>query len=136
MESDPGRGSFCFRCGECCATLFQGMAVTYQEHELIHRRTGVFLIHQIRRDNKLILREPQCPFLDEKKSCRIYDFRPCQCRLYHCGRLAPGEKKADTLGEVRMAMDRDPKYRAWKEKTEAQAIVWGNRHGWAWRKSL
>jgi hypothetical protein len=28
----------------------------------------------------------------------------------------------------------NPEYRAFKEKMDAEAIEWGNAHGWNWRK--
>lgn len=136
MEPDPRLKNYCFRCGECCRAMFRGMVVTYQEHDLIRSRTGVFLPHRIRQDRKLVLEGEKCPFLDQEKGCGIYEVRPCQCRIYHCGKLTPEGKRLEKTAEVRARMELDPAYYRYKERSERKGIAWGNAHGWNWRRAV
>ena len=40
----------------------------------------------------------------------------------------------ETLSEIRELMANDPVYSSYKHKMEDEAVEWGNRHGWHWRK--
>ena len=126
--------NFCFQCGECCKTLFKGMIVTKEEIQLIQKLAGVKLNYQQVRTNRFQL-FGNCPFfLEDTQLCSIYEIRPCQCRLYHCGRLKPSDKKLETIPEIRQLMLSNPEYKRFKEKMDKEATEWGNKHGWNWRK--
>jgi Fe-S-cluster containining protein len=105
--------------------------LTKQELELIEQ-TGIALpVTKIAENRYLTV--GNCPFFDGS-SCQIYELRPCQCRLYHCGRLKPEEPILETLGQVRRMMIENPDYGRERTKMEIEAITWGNNHGWNWRK--
>lgn len=111
------------------------MMVTHQELMLIKERTGkTFPTKLVRKNRYLLLPEAGCPFLNQKNECAVYDIRPCQCRLYHCGRLKPTDKRLETINQIRELMAKNPEYDAYKRKEEAEAMEWGNAHGWEWRK--
>ena len=90
------------------------MIVTSQELYLMEERAGFKLQSTFVSPNKFSL-AGQCPFLKDK-SCTIYDVRPCQCRLYHCGRLKLTDKKLDTLREIRLLMESNSEYSGSKRK--------------------
>ena len=82
-----------------------------------------------------------CPFLKDN-SCSIHDQRPCQCRLYHCGRLTKDDTKADVLlgyvpgqKSVQIMVDENQDYKDYKRTIEEDGVAWGNAHGWNWRKA-
>ena len=108
------------------------MTVTGEELQLIEQKTGVRLNASEVRRNRFMLKE-QCPFLKDN-CCTIYAVRPCQCRLYHCGRLKLTEKRLETLAEIRELMLNNVEYYAFKEEIDGEAVAWGNAHGWNWRK--
>lgn len=128
--------NYCFICGECCRTLFNGMTLTSAEIKLIEDGGGARLkVEEIGRDRFRAIQS--CPFLrfeSEKAFCEVYEVRPCQCRLYHCGRLHPNDEKLNFLSEIRKLMASNPEYRDFRVKMEDEAVEWGNRHGWSWRK--
>lgn len=121
---------FCFRCTECCRTF--AIKVTKQEIEYIKRKTGIKL------NTKKISPHryetiPPCPFLKDG-SCSIYDIRPCQCRLYHCGRLSKDDTIKPFMSEIQALMETVPAYKEYRVKMDEDGIAWGNNHGWNWRK--
>jgi len=110
------------------------MVVTSEEIRLIEEATGIKLQYEKIRENRFKLLGETCPFLDDNNQCTIYEIRPCQCRLFHCGRLSPTDKKLDSIGEIRSLILANPEYREFKERMDAEGVAWGNHHGWNWRK--
>lgn len=120
----------CLRCGDCCRLYYYGMIITKEELDLL----PIKVRYTPNNNNKLRITEYMCPFLTPDITCSIYDIRPCQCRLYHCGRLSTKDKKLDSLLEIRKLMDNNSEYREYKTEMDEEAIRWGNAHGWHWRK--
>jgi Fe-S-cluster containining protein len=109
------------------------MIVTGEETALIEQRTGIELQAVKVRPNRFALKG-KCPFLTSSNECSIYDIRPCQCRLYHCGKLKNTDDRRDSLADIRILILENSEYRQYKEKMDAEAAAWGNRHGWNWRR--
>jgi Fe-S-cluster containining protein len=113
--------------------------MTDQELILIEKTTGKRLDREMIGKNRFRVPMDVCPFLlQTSKSgiCSIYAIRPCQCRMFHCGRRKKEDPFLHTLREVGDLMIRDPKYAYWKGRMEAQAASWGNARGWSWRKAI
>lgn len=135
---------FCFRCGECCnGTYFNNIVISEDEknylEELLGRpleidRTFDRNIDDGKTAKRYVWRTKPCPFVVNHK-CSIYDKRPCQCRLYHCGRLNRDEKISKTTNKIIEAMTKNPEYGEYKRYIEMEGIEWGNAHGWYWKKS-
>ncbi len=123
----------CFHCGECCRTLFRGMIVTSEEVRLLQETTEVTIEVEKIRENRFKIKNERCPFYEES-GCAAYDVRPCQCRLFHCGRRKRDDVKIESIVGIRALMLQDPEYRRFKETTDAEAISWGNAHGWNWKR--
>ena len=124
----------CFQCGECCRTLFNHMLITREETALISKQTDVKLrVEEVRKNRFLVKHNGPCPFL-KNNQCSIYPIRPCQCRLYHCGRLKPTDRRLEGIVDIRFLMLQNPEYKRFKEAMDKEAVDWGNRHGWNWRK--
>lgn len=123
----------CFRCGECCPGPSKSIMMTWQELDLIERKTTVRLNREIIRPNRFLVRMETCPFLGEN-CCTIYDIRPCQCRIFHCGRRSKDDPFLGTVGQIREAMGISSNYAYWKKRMEDSAISWGKAHGWDWRR--
>lgn len=120
---------FCSGCGECCQR--QQIIVTEEEIQLIEQRTRAKLdVKPTGRENRFLLEK--CPFFIGV--CTIHDIRPCQCRLYHCGRLKAGDPMLETMGEIRELMANNPEYARERALMESAGVEWGNKHGWSWRK--
>ena len=120
----------CFRCGDCCKSPYYGMTLTHEELDLLPIKLHTKNTHN---KNRLVAVGEVCPFYKEGK-CSVYEVRPCQCRLYHCGRLKEGDKKLETMSEIWVLMQENPEYSKFRKKMDAEATEWGNRHGWNWRK--
>lgn len=118
----------CFRCGECCKAQYKSLTVTQEELDIVQFAPVVEV-----GKNRFKAVGEECPFLIEKQ-CAVYDIRPCQCRMYHCGRINKGDKKLETIGDVRELMLRNPDYMKFKMEMDNKAVAWGNAHGWNWRK--
>jgi Fe-S-cluster containining protein len=124
----------CFKCGECCRRLFSTLIVTREELDLIEEKTGIRLpVKKEVRTNRFSLAGEACPFL-KNNQCSIHAFRPCMCRMWHCGRLKAEDKPLEYISEIKRLMVENPEYRLFKEKMENEAVEWGNKHGWNWRK--
>jgi Fe-S-cluster containining protein len=108
------------------------MRVTSEEVDLIESTTGIRL-DKIPDKNGRFLLVGSCPFL-KNNHCSIYKIRPCQCRIYHCGRLKPTDKRLESLTEVRELMAKNPEYAKARRIMEDEGVEWGNRHGWNWTK--
>lgn len=144
----------CFRCGDCCKIHFNDMKLTQEELDLLPITLDVIQVDK----NRFKVKGNICPFLSFSSSspsfnndnmnsgssdihqsinshCSIYDIRPCQCRLFHCGRIKPTDKKLTTILEIQYLMSKDTNYREFKEKMDKDAIEWGNDHGWNWKKA-
>lgn len=136
----------CFRCGDCCKAPYYGMTLTQEELDLLPVKLDTAQLGK----NRFRPKGNICPFLilssnDNTNSgsydinsvnyqCSIYDIRPCQCRLFHCGRLHSVDKNLNTIQDIRNLMDQNTEYREFKKQTDLDAIMWGNSHGWNWKK--
>lgn len=76
-----------------------------------------------------------CPFYKDG-GCSVYSVRPCQCRLFHCGRMSPGDRKLESIPDIRELMLKNPEYMEFKTRMDEEAIRWGNEHGWNWRNKV
>ena len=124
--------NYCFQCGECCRSFFKGMLVTKEELKILQDHTDLILeTVEVRKNRYRLLVE--CPFI-EHNQCSIYDLRPCQCRLYHCGRLTPGENRVESIDGIRTLMKRYPNYNEYKQARDDEGVAWGNAHGWNWTR--
>ncbi len=132
-EVSNGMKIICFRCGECCPGPEKSITMTLQEMDLIRQKTGVSLGGIKTGPNRFKVPMNICPFLGEN-SCSIYDIRPCQCRMFHCGRAKKEDPFLSTLNQIGELMDIDPNYAYWKKRMEDAAASWGNAHGWSWRR--
>ena len=117
------------------------MMTTGEEIKLIEKKTKIKLDYTNIKENRYKLNGNICPFLsflsnENDSECSIYDIRPCQCRIYHCGRIKPTDRKLNTISEIQELMERDPIYREFKTKMDEEAIIWGNVHGWNWKKYI
>jgi Fe-S-cluster containining protein len=119
----------CFRCGDCCKAPYYGMTLTQEELDLLPIKLDVI---QVGKD-RFRGRGSVCPlFLNSE--CSVYEIRPCQCRLFHCGRRSLTETKLATITEIQKMMEQDPEYREFKIRMDEEAIIWGNAHCWNWKK--
>ena len=84
------------------------------------------------KDGKLSMALP-CVFLDGNK-CSVHDIRPCMCRMWHCGRINPEDKKLKWISDIQGLMAVNPEYEEFKTDMEDKAVEWGNAHGWNWRR--
>ncbi len=126
----------CFQCGECCGRTFP-MTLTGEELRLIQRHTKSYVgRHKIGRNRYLMSNggKKTCPFLTNSV-CSIYDVRPSQCRMFHCGRLKPKDEFIETLDGIRTVMEKDENYRINRMQMEDEGASFGNRHGWDWKKA-
>lgn len=121
---------FCFRCGQCCRE--QRFMFTQEEAKLIENTTAIKLSGEEIRPNRFKM-ETSCPFL-VNNLCSIYEIRPCQCRIYHCGRLQPNGEKIEWISQIQALISNNPEYRRYKERIEKEGIERGNKHGWNWRR--
>ena len=119
----------CLKCGECCRTL-QEVLITKQEYKLLRKHGKVKV--KPAKGGKLKMKLP-CPFQVDNL-CTVHDIRPCQCRLWHCGRIKPEDKRIETIGGLQALMKANPEYKEFKTNMEDEAVAWGNAHGWEWRK--
>lgn len=144
----------CFRCGDCCKIHY---ILTEEELDLLPLTLDVIQIGK----NRFKTIDNICPFLsssslfslsqdsgsyknnqptkevDNRRAtnyCSIYNIRPCQCRLFHCGRINITDKKLDKILDIRELILNNPEYRKFKEDMDEEAIKWGNAHGWNWKK--
>ena len=123
----------CFRCGECCKTLYNGLLVTFQELRMMQKATNPKLEYKLVRHNRYKLSGQTCPLYTGCK-CSIYEERPTQCRLYHCGRLSETDRKIETINGIQELMVSNPEYMQYRQLMELEGVTWGNQHGWDWRK--
>ena len=119
----------CFQCGECCRTLKE-VIITQEEYAIL-KQYGTPKIKKAG-GGKLKMKLP-CVFL-KKNVCSIYEVRPCQCRMWHCGRIKLEDKKLEWVGDIQALMAINSEYKEFKIKMEDEAVKWGNAHGWNWRK--
>ncbi len=109
------------------------MILSSEEVRLLQKKTEVLIVVEKIRQNRFRVRNERCPFY-EGTGCEVYEVRPCQCRLYHCGRREKEDPRIESIMGIREFMLKDPEYFAFKEKMDAEAIAWGNDHGWNWKK--
>ncbi len=121
----------CFKCGECCRK--EQILLTNKELELIKTITGHSFEVEKAQNNKYLSKN-SCPFLKEN-FCSIYEIRPCQCRLYHCGRVNESDFPLKFLSNIKELMSVNSEYKIFREEMEKEAIEWGNKHGWNWKKA-
>ena len=119
----------CFKCGECCRELVE-VIITKQEYKLLKKYGKVEVTTNGK--GKLKMKLP-CVFQDGNK-CTIYDMRPCMCRMWHCGRVKPEDKKLKWISDIQDLMVTNPGYKEFKINMEDKAVEWGNAHGWNWRR--
>ncbi len=124
----------CFRCGECCPGPEKSITMTDQELDLIEKKTGKRLGRQLIGPNRFKVPMDVCPFLRED-CCSIYEIRPCQCRLFHCGRRKREDPFLSVMAEVGELIESDQNYGHWKKRMEDAATSWGNAHGWNWKRA-
>lgn len=122
--------NFCFRCTECCKN--SQITVSKEEIEVIKQVTGITLkTKQISQHR--FQTTPPCPFL-KGDSCSIYEIRPCQCRLYHCGKQSKNDQTKPLMSEIKFLMQTNPAYNQYRIRLDEEGVAWGNKHGWNWRK--
>jgi len=122
------KNNFCSQCGECCKS--QNIVVTKQEIDLIKNKFNIKLKVKLVKPNRYQL-IGFCPFY--KGQCSIYEDRFCQCRLYHCGRINASDTPKNML-EKRSALLNNELYAAYIVPMEKEAVEYGNKYGWNWRK--
>ena len=79
----------CSRCGECCSTF---LPVTEQDISAIKEYIKANNIQPCYHGTGAEL-DTYCPFLDNKKSCMIYEVRPLICRFFKCSRKHLPQRK-------------------------------------------
>lgn len=119
----------CMQCGECCRTLSE-VKITYEEYALLKEYGDPQVTAAP--DDRLLMSLP-CIFQKDNK-CTVWKVRPCMCRMWHCGKKEPDDKIVVWVSDIRALMDKDEEYRAYKIKQENEAVEWGNRHGWEWKR--
>lgn len=119
------------QCGDCCRTIFSTLTLTQEELNISPLKLDVIKINKNRFQVKV--KGNICLFLNDN-ICTVHDIRPCQCRLYHCGRRSINDKKCESILELKQLMETDHEYKQYKEQTELEAVTWGNQHGWNWKK--
>jgi Fe-S-cluster containining protein len=60
-------GMGCYKCGECCKTLY------FSDRIKVSLKTKTLMLNKV------------CKFLDKNNKCRIYKERPKVCREWVCG---------------------------------------------------
>jgi Fe-S-cluster containining protein len=119
----------CQLCSECCKEQYSNLVLTQQELNLLPIALNVISVGK----NRFKAKGEVCPFLRDDL-CSVYEIRPCQCRLFHCGKMDLTDKKIDTINGIREKMLANPEYMEYKTNMDASAIEWGNAHGWDWKK--
>lgn len=121
----------CFRCGACCKSL--ELWVTGQELSKMQVHKPVTPIHKTAGKNRYKISYPVCPLYDGF-GCIMYENRPTFCRMYHCGRRQEADERLSNAEVMRLAIA-DPAYKQFKDRLETDAVEWGNRYGWKFRRS-
>jgi Fe-S-cluster containining protein len=127
---------FCWRCGECCRTQPEGITISEQEKielESFGKEIFMELILDDMNGKRYLWHFNVCPFLVNDR-CSIYESRPTMCRMYHCGRISQGDSKIPTIAGIIEIMKENPEYEAYRRQIEDEAVLYGNAHGWHWRK--
>ena len=124
--------NYCFKCGECCTQL--KITVTQDELDILRSITNIPI--PVSKTNGKYMINGNCPLLTPSKTCSVYDSRPCQCRLYHCGRLNPKGEKLGWISDIQRLMSVNLEYRVWRTQMEDEAVKWGNERGWSWRRKV
>jgi len=70
------------------------------------------------------------PCLFYKNGCIIYQDRPTECRMFHCGKINQEDKMTEFISELRKLMDENPEYKEYITKMQDAAADYGNNHGW------
>lgn len=121
----------CLQCGDCCKNEI--ITASGQELKILQNLSNKQIKTTKIKNNRYKIDDKGCSFLSNN-TCTIYETRPCQCRLYHCGRKTLRDNKLTILSQVRSLMLSDPYYMKFKEDSDLEAITWGNKHGWNWKK--
>lgn len=119
----------CFQCGKCCRTL-ESVKITREEFEIL-KQFGEPNVIPIEHDMFNLLLP--CQYQKDGK-CTIWNVRPCMCRMWHCGKLEMDDPILMWMSEIQDLMSKNPEYREFKTKMEDEAVEWGNKHGWNWRR--
>lgn len=119
----------CLQCGECCKVL-EEVTISKEEYQIL-KQYGSPTVKPYNDKYKMIL---PCIFQEGDK-CTVWDVRPCMCRMWHCGKMAEGDKILKWMGDIRELMTSSPEYNSYKIQQENDAVLWGNAHGWNWRRS-
>jgi len=123
---------FCFRCGECCRDMSGGITVT-EEEKVALEVIEPFLVFEPVSKGRYKFLFSVCPFLENNK-CSIYERRPTMCRMYHCGRLKPTDKKITSTEDLQTLMFINKDYDKYKHEIEDAAVEYGNKRGWRWHR--
>lgn len=118
----------CLQCGECCKVLTE-VTITKEEYQLL-KLHGNPTVEPYKDKYKMIL---PCVFQEGSK-CTVWDIRPCMCRMWHCGKLSVDDHILEWMGDVRALMASNPEYNSYKIQQENEAVLWGNAHGWEWKR--
>lgn len=119
----------CFQCGKCCHIL-PSVRITREEFEILKQFGEPNVVPAVNDRFDLIL---PCQYQKDNK-CTVWDVRPCMCRMWHCGKLKPDDPILKWQSEIQELMNANSNYTKFKTKMEDDAVVWGNNHGWDWRK--
>lgn len=118
----------CLQCGECCKNK-EYVKLSKEEYEFLQGLEPFNLPKE--KDGKYLMPKP-CLFY--KHGCTIYNDRPTECRMFHCGRVKEDDKPIEFIAEQRKLMDSNPEYKEFITKMQDEAAEYGNNHGWHWRK--